>query len=248
MKINSELAEKPNHEHYLACLSRMQDINKICHRCFLYTLISGFILGTLTFFTLRFSVISIIPNLVGESTEVGSSLVQVAILLGMTTLSAVSVFKYKFCNVILFAIYCAMTVTSLFSREFADVFTFMVGAGGIIFTYRAYGVWCDYRQLMNTEGFPHFSLRLAEEDESDGYVPMYGSKIYTNNDEPQPIIDIPEVDVSEISKDETDSSPEMEELSLDFINKKSAEHSIIYAPRGKKYCAFSECPLKLSKS
>lgn len=244
MRINNELAEKPDHAHYIACLNRLMDINKICHRSFLYTAITCFFLGILTFFTLRFSIISIIPNLFGDGTTVAANLIQLVILLAITGMSALSVGKYKFFNIILFILYIVMTIASLFSGSFADIFTFFIGVGGIMFTFRSYSVWCDYRQLTETEGFPHFSLHVAEEEESNGYVARYEDAYYSNQAQN---MDSAENSIEPISFSGNDLIPEMESLDSTFINNiADADNNNIYIPKSQKHCSISESPLKLS--
>lgn len=178
MGFNEELAEKPDHGHYPVCLGRKIEIDKYCHRLFFYTLRAGLFLFALTIYTLRFSVISWIPSLFGESTEVGPYFLQFFMICCLVLLSAIGCGKYKFFNVILFMIYALMTATSLIFHTYgaSEIITFFVGSCGVLMSFRSYAVYLDYRQLMKTEGFPQFNERYASQIENRNYSPTFGDR------------------------------------------------------------------------
>ena len=66
---NPKLKELPDHKHYAACLNRKLEIDDYCQKLFVQVCIYCVMMLLLTFFTVRFTVISWIPSLFGSSTE-----------------------------------------------------------------------------------------------------------------------------------------------------------------------------------
>lgn len=167
MKPNSALAESPDHSHYTACLTRMDEIAKFSRNLLSYAAITGAIMILLTVFTLRLPFISLLPSLIGESTELGPMFVQILIIIAYVGLALLGWAKYKIANILLFIIYIMMIIFSIFvGYGYTDILIFIIGIGGLATSLPAFSVYADYEQLKNTEGFPLFNTRLKEYDES----------------------------------------------------------------------------------
>lgn len=178
---NPELTELPEHGHYSACRGRMTEIDAYCRRCFACTAIICTAMIVLTWMTLRFSVISLIPNLIGDGSNPAGNLIQTLILLGIIVMSGLSTGKYKIFNAVIFLLYCAMLICCAFSRNPGDIFTSLFSIAGIIFTFRSIKVFLDYRQLSRTEGFPDFNERLTYQEEHREYTPYHTGDNSKNN-------------------------------------------------------------------
>lgn len=238
MKFNEKYAERPEHGHYTACLERMIEIKDICEKCFYYTTAVCVLMMIFTMLTVRLSVISWIPNMIGDGTSLASGFVQFIILFSLIGMSALAVGKYKFFNVILFVIYTLMALSCFYSGKAIDSITMLFGTGGAFFTFRSYSVMCDYRQLTNTEGFPHFNMRLAEQLENREYVAQYEDEYYHNDKQ-----DMPEPEkTAPLEFDFHNSEMEaIETTSLNVTNEKNSQ----YNSSSEKFCFMSESPHKL---
>lgn len=247
MKINEELAEKPEHGHYPVCLGRLNAINAYCRRSFFYTAAVCLLMIILTIFTIRFNVISWLPNLIGDGTTVGANLVQTLLLLAMAGMSALAVGKYKFFNMLLFVIYLTMAFSCFFTNYFFDVLSFFIGAVGAALTFKSFSAFLDYRQLSQTEGFPFFNKRLAEQEENSEYVSRYGENITGCKDK---VMDEPKQSVQPAEFTGKSLAAEMDSLDKSAVIPELPEISRsvdkLYAPQHKKYCAMLESPRKLS--
>lgn len=237
LRINEELLEKPDHAHYPVCLDRLIAIKAYCSRSFYFSLVSGIFMGILTLFGIRFSLISIIPNLIGEPTVIISDIVQHIIIIGIAVMAGLSVGRFKIFSPILFIVYALMAVLSLFS---SDILSFVIGAAGGAFNFRCLSVYFDYMQLTQTEGFPIFNKRLAEQEENSEYVSRYGNGNIQSGDAP---MEAPEQDIVQPEFTGRNFVPEMTVLeSSPPVPETNTTVTAVYYPMHKKYCALSESP------
>ena len=166
---NPVLEEKPNHAHYPACLGRIEAIKKQSTYLFLYSLVSSFCLSIISFTGNPLQVIGWIPILLGNSAEelsVGLSFLQMFLCWGLAVLGILGCGKNKVFHLILLWIYLMMFLIPIFHMfSLFDAFTFIIGGLGVIYGYRAPKNYLDYQQLSETEGFPTFSIILAENNE-----------------------------------------------------------------------------------
>lgn len=170
MKKSSRIAEKPDHAHYPACSTRMIEIEKFSSRAFFYTLFCCVALGMLTFAVVYIPAISFIPSAFGSMTSINYLGVQLAELALILAMAFLGYGKRKFFNNILFFVYLAIAMAGFFEENlFSATVGEVVGIGGVILFFRSFGVCADYRQLMNTEGFPYFNIRYAESRDKPDY-------------------------------------------------------------------------------
>lgn len=244
MMINEKLLEKPDHGHYSVCLFRMNTIESYCRRCFFYTAAVCVLMLVLTIFTLRFNIISLIPNLFGDGTTVAANFVQSAILIGIVIIAGMATGSYKIFSVIIFLLYASMTVSCVFTDNFSDIFTFPIGAIGSALTFRSLGYYLDYVQLSGTEGFPLFNERLAEQEENSEYTPLHVDMSDGDNAMAEP-----SQAAAPFEFTGGDFTPEMEQLTEASASNEIPEISTaparIYMPRHKKHCQMSESPQRL---
>lgn len=201
--INTRLTELPEHGHYIACSDRMCSIDRFCRRLCGYTCFVCIVMLVLTWCTIRIGVISIIPNMLGERSDLLPNFFQSLLIIMMAAFSFLSYFRYKIFSVFLFLIYAAMLVAGLFSNEITSHhFSIIIGLGGVIFSYNSFFVYSDYKQLQLTEGFPDFSKRLTFQNQHSEYVPEYKNRYHgsrsTEMSEPEPLkmADTPEKEES----------------------------------------------------
>lgn len=180
--INTELKELPNHGHYPVCLDRMCSIDAFCRKQSGFTLAASFLMIILTWFTVRFPVISSIPNLIGDSTEAVPNIVQTLLILAMALFSVMAVLKYKIFSVVLLVIYAAMFIFGCVSYEPMAYFSIIIGFIGTIFSFKSVGFYLDYKQLCQTEGFPDFNERLTYQNEHGKYVSRFEKKVRFSGD------------------------------------------------------------------
>ena len=178
MRINQDIAEKPDHLHYPACLGRKTEIEKQSFEILVYTVVAFFMMGILSMVGVKYTIFAVIPELICGDNDVRIAGLQIVEFVLISALSLLGWTKYKIFNAILLLVYILMVVISLFFRDnVADPIALIVGLGGIWKTYSAFGMWRDYDQLRNTEGFPLFSLHLTEYnermDEKNGGAPQY---------------------------------------------------------------------------
>lgn len=180
--MNIELKELPNHAHYPVCLDRMCSIDAFCRKQSGFTLAASFLMTILTWFTVRFPVISVIPNLIGDSTEAVPNIVQTFLILAMALLSVASVLKYKIFSVVLFVIYAVMFIFGCVSYEPMAYFSIIIGFIGTMFSFRAVGFYLDYKQLCQTEGFPDFNERFTYQNEHGDYISRFEKNVRFGSD------------------------------------------------------------------
>ena len=232
MRINEELLEQPDHAHYPACLGRLTAIKAYCSRSFYFSAFSGFFMGVLTLFGVRFSLISFIPDLIGDPTVIISDIVQHIIIIGIAVMAGFSVGKFKIFSPILFALYALMAIISVFT---SDIISFVIGAAGGAFNYKCLSVYFDYKQLSQTEGFPFFNKRLAEQEENSEYVSKYGNKNIQSAPEP---MEAPEPDIVQPEFTGRNYVPEMASLdSTPAVPERITPVNAVYYPMHKKFCA-----------
>lgn len=177
--INTKLTELPGHGHYAACADRMHSIDRFCRKQCGYTLAASILMLILTWCTVRLSVISIIPNLIGDRASLAANFVQTLLILSVAGFSVLSVYRYKIFSVVLFIIYAAMFAVSCFSYDPSSYFSIIIGFIGAIFSYKSIYAFLDYNQLQHTEGFPEFNERLAYQNENKEYVSRFEDRIHS---------------------------------------------------------------------
>lgn len=236
-RFNKKLEEKPDHGHYADCLSRKLEIDKNALQLLKYTLSMciGMILCTL--FSLRFAVISWIPSLLGESTDVAPLFTQLLILVLIAVLAMLNCGRWKICGIILTGLFIAMVIfgnIGLVHDSNTDLFTVLLGVFGIIRSYMSVPDYLDWNQLSETEGFPQFNLRFAEQNDNPNYVPVHtGENASDQMSSPEAVNELPFGLNSQYS--------EMPELTAPKANIKS-----LYTldPSEGKHCEMSESPIK----
>lgn len=166
MRINEELAEKPDHGHYPVCLGRKMEIDKLSFEIFAYTALSSLIMIIFSIMGMRFTVPYVLPELIFGSNDVACAFFQAFEFLLLAVVSLIGCTRYKVADVIVFMIYVVLFIFTFIKREYVwDAFIVIISAGGIFKSIGAYKMMCDSEQLRNTEGYPIFSLILAEKEE-----------------------------------------------------------------------------------
>lgn len=206
--INTKLTELPNHGHYTVCAGRMYEIKRTGKLCFGASAVICVLLLILTWLTFRFSIISMIPNLIGDGGDPAANMVQTLIVLAMLLLACMGTGKYKICHVLLFVLYCAMLISCAFSRNASDVFTVILSLAGIIFSWKIPMACFDYNQLRLTEGFPDFNERLTYQNEHSEYEALHGCKHYSKGAQ----MAEPEIVQNAVSERKDDSEYKMEDI------------------------------------
>lgn len=179
-KKNQDLAEKPDHAHYPICRGRLDAINNMSAQIFKVTVLSSLLLMLFSFLSIPMHVIGWIPLIFTmEDIKIGMDVTfgfrQMFMCLLLVVISALGCTRHKFFNIIMLAIYVLMLVFSLFVRLTAfDALTAFIGAIGTCVSIGSVKAYGDYKQLMETEGYPIFSITLSEYDEKkkqseDGY-------------------------------------------------------------------------------
>lgn len=180
MKINENLTELPEHGHYSACLERKEEIDKISGKILIYAIITGIIMALMTAFGLPLSAVSFIPSIFGDAFNACYLICQWSEIILLAVIAGIGCGKYKFCQLILFTVYCLMILGCFISGvKMIDSIPFAIGAIGVIITYPSISAFLDYRQLMNTEGFPYFSYLFAQTNDNPVYKPQYINKYHS---------------------------------------------------------------------
>lgn len=165
MKINEELAEKPDHQHYPACLGRKMEIEKQCFDIFVYT---GIICIAFIIFSIagaRFTVPYAIPEMLCGTNTLGAAFLQCLEFLLLAAASFFGCFKYKIADVFVMLTYLVTLVVTILAKEYVtDIFVIILSAWGLWKSRGAFSIMNDYEQIRNTEGFPLFSLILIEQE------------------------------------------------------------------------------------
>ena len=236
-RTNQELLELPDHGHYVRCLARKDEIDRNAIRMLRYTLMSCGIFLLFTIYTLRFAVISWIPSLMGESTEVAPLFTQMFIIILIGLMSAMNCGKYKIFGLVLFGFYIALAIFGVIcmGSNTADIISLIIGSGGIATSFRSVSDYLDWNQLMETEGFPHFNLRFAEQIENPEYVPVHkGDNAADHMSGPEKADDL-------VFSSSSESA--MPALSVPKPAMKG-DPEYVFRPAGGKHCSMSESPIK----
>ena len=242
-RYNLDLSEKPDHKHYLNCLARKNSIQEKCRVIFGYTLTAGIILFLLTLARARLSVISWIPMLLGDADELLPFVVQEAIVVLLVVLAALNCGKMKCCGVILLVIYLSMTIAGYISIDYdsQNVFAFLIGLLGTACTIRSITDYTDWKKLVDTEGFPHFSLNVTKADEHHEHEPQYTAAGASDSTEP-------DEQLSQMEFAEFDTQldmPEMPSLAQMNAYRDMPVTDEEFVQEGEKYCCISESPIKI---
>ncbi len=240
-RTNPKLKELPDHKHYAACLNRKLEIDDYCQKLFVQVCIYCVMMLLLTFFTVRFTVISWIPSLFGSSTELLPFFTQILIVVGIGVLAGVNCSSHKICGVILFFIFLAMAFFGMIQMNLPNSASFIIGVAGVVASFRSIGVYFDYEQLKNTEGYPYFSQTIAYQEENSVY-----NKPYRNS--PQPVVDDvfeePE-DTSFAALDPLDVITEMPAIPASIKSALPVDKAAIkFVPNSGKFCYMAESKIK----
>lgn len=173
MKKNPALLAQPNCGHYDACCTRMIQIKSFSSRLFLFTTISNGFMILSTFLGLHLGPFSLLPSLAGENYSIGYMLIQLAELILMEVLAVLGFIRYKECSSVLCVIYVLAVLSGIGGgRDCIMNGGFIVAVIGVILSYPSFSVCADFKQLVETEGYPYFN-RLFEEPENPGYQATY---------------------------------------------------------------------------
>lgn len=206
MRINEKLIEQPKHAHYLVCLNRKTEIDRFCHKLFIFSITEAVIFLVMMSFGLWLSALSWIPSLCGKEFTMPNIAAYLIEIILLPVLALISCGKNKICILILFAIQCLVVIGCFFGGlKTINTFPFLIGIIGVFITYPSINAYLDYRQLMKTEGFPQFNNFLADADDNPEFVSSYGKEYYKKGSE-KTFINIPEkpsLDIQHISKSES---------------------------------------------
>ncbi|MDE5853922.1 MAG: hypothetical protein K2H19_02530, partial [Ruminococcus sp.] len=143
------------------------------------TIITGIIMALMTAFGFPLSIVSLIPSLFGDAFNACYLICQWSEIILIAVIAGIGCGKYKFCHLILFAIYCFIILGCFIGGvKMINSIPFAIGIIGIIITYPSISAFFDYRQLMNTEGFPYFNHLFALAEDNPVYKPQYINKYY----------------------------------------------------------------------
>lgn len=241
--------EEKNHAHYPACCGRMESISRNGQRMFLFTLISSVILSAISAMGARLQVISWIPAMICDfNGGVGWVGIQVLICLLLIIMAALNCGKNKIFGALLFIIYSLMFIVPIFCRYSGfDIFTLLIGGGGVFFGYRTLRDFKDYNQLRETEGFPLFNTLLVEYDEKKQLksmaAPQYGSPVGSGSEAPATAVPGRSNAIYR-SSDAKDGMGDMPELEIgDLVS--GAPSGARFVPKYEKEGTISDSPLKL---
>jgi hypothetical protein len=166
MRRNPELEEKPNHAHYPACLGRKTEIEKQSVQIFIYTALTFLALGIFSFMGVKFAVFGTLAELIFDDNDVASAIFQEIEFVCVIVLSLLGCTKRKIFDFIVMLIYSLLLIMTILFREYPlDPLLFIISIGGLSKSIFAYRMWTDYEQLMETEGYPIFSVLLAEQEQ-----------------------------------------------------------------------------------
>lgn len=173
MKKNPALLAQPNCGHYDACCTRMLQIKSFSNRLFLFASISNGFMILSTILGLPLGPFSLLPSLAGENYSIGYMLIQLTELILMEVLAIIGYVRYKECSSALCVIY-VLAVLSGIGGGLGCMKTvgFAAAVIGVIISYPSFNACADYKQLVETEGYPYFN-RLFEESEYPGYQATY---------------------------------------------------------------------------
>ncbi|WP_297960112.1 hypothetical protein [uncultured Ruminococcus sp.] len=177
---NPDLEEKPDHLHYPICRGRLDAINEMSTGILKFSLIASAVLCIVSLIGIPLHVVGWLPLIFTLKEADGDmgflfSVVQSVISLLPAAMALLGCTERKKYDVILFFFYALMFVFSLFVRLTAlDAVTVIIGGVGVVKCFGMLKGYVDFRQLRKTEGYPVFSVVLAEYDDRkkqspDGY-------------------------------------------------------------------------------
>ena len=255
--MNEELREKPNHAHYPICRGRLDAIGKNSLRIFFYTLIVGLIMGFFSVLCVPMHVIGWIP-MIFNSEEIskgafnvsfGFGFAQVLCCAALIVFAVLNLGKRKVFGLVLSLIYIVLTISSLLATLTGfDVITAIIGIMGIYYCRNALKDKRDYEQLSNTEGFPMFSVIVAEYDdqkEQQNYLHTKQGKDYFDKMSRQSTATaaVP-VNTSQSYAMPQNGLGDMPELNTAGISRSVASEGL-FKPKSGKEGTVSFSPLKL---
>ena len=171
--------EKPDHGHYIECAVRSNQIYEFSRNVFVYTAGVCLVMLFITYCGAAMPLVSWIPSLFGCSTCVPFLFTQTAELILVTLAAFIAFWKWKILHIGLFIGYVLLVVATVVSFSGIGIITFIIGIVGAVLTAPCFKVYSDYHQLMNTEGWPHFSLHYIEAMEHPTYTSRYMSEYRT---------------------------------------------------------------------
>lgn len=200
MRINQELAEQDGHAHYLVCLKRKNEIDRLCKKVFFYSIAEAVVFSAMMMFGLWLSALSWIPSLCGEPFTIPNIMATLVEIILLPVIALLGCGNKKICTLVFFVIQCIIVLGCFFGGlKTVNTFPFLIGIIGVIIAYPSISAYLDYRQLMNTEGFPQFSNRIADADDNPEFVSYY-SKQYHNKDGDISFVPVPEKPSPDIQK------------------------------------------------
>lgn len=200
MRINSEIAEQPDHAHYLACLKRKREIDRFCRKIFVFSIAEAVILLSMVFFGLWLSALSWIPSLCGEPFTMPNISAYFLELVLLPVIALLGCGKNKIFCLVFFAVQCLIVIGCFFGGfKTVNTFPFLIGIIGTVVAYPSINAYLDYSQLEKTEGFPQFSNFLADADDNPEFISDY-SRQYHSNDSERTFIPAPEKPSPDIQK------------------------------------------------
>ncbi|SEL19038.1 hypothetical protein SAMN02910353_02074 [Ruminococcus sp. YRD2003] len=168
--------EKPDHGHYVACAERSTQIYEFSRNVFVYTGGVCLVMLFITYCGAAMPLVSWIPSLFGCPTCVPFLFTQTAELILVTLAAFLAFGKWKILHIGLFIGYVLLVVATFFSSSGIGIITFIIGVVGTVLTAPSFKVYSDYNQLVNTEGWPHFSLHYTDSLEHPTYTSRYMSE------------------------------------------------------------------------
>ena len=255
--MNEELREKPNHAHYPICQGRLTEIQNHSHTLFVFTLCSCLIMAFFSALCVPIHVIGWIP-MIFNSSEIGKGAFNVSLGFGFTQILAcvaIVVFailncgKRKVFGIVLFFIYFALLLSSLLATLTGfDVVTLIIAILGVYYCRGVFRDSRDYEQLSQTEGFPMFSVVLAEYDDKKGQQPFLqtksGKDYFQSRNQMNNAPSAPAYKPSQNRPDPDNGLGDMPELNVAALSRSGVSQSI-FSPKSGKEGTISFSPLKL---
>ena len=173
MKIREKLEELPDHGHYAVCAGRKKEIDDLSTKIIVYSIGTALIFLFLTYIGAPIAAISWIPSLFGCSTCVPYLFSQTAELLLIVLAAFLGYGRRKMLHIVLFFLFVILITASLFDGTAIDIVTFLIGVLGALLTFPCFRELSDYDQLKALEGWPHFSIHVAEAREHPTFTTRY---------------------------------------------------------------------------
>lgn len=190
--INQDLREKPNHAHYPICRGRLDEIQSHSRRLLYCTLVVFLLMAFFSFLCVPLHVVGWIPMLFNTEeiskgafhTSLGFGMSEVFFCAAIIFIAFLNCGKRKVFGIVMLVIYAVLLLASLlvYLSPFDYITTFM-SALGLYFSRSVFKDKRDYEQLSKTEGFPMFSVILAEYDdqkEQQPFIRTQSGKDYYN--------------------------------------------------------------------